>query len=102
MADTIIRRNIFTGELEEVPKPDWKPSKKTREYSGSQTYTEARPRMILSGGCHPNQVAEFNQMIEELGLTASLHHEPDGTLRCTSKSALQIYMKERGMIDWDE
>lgn len=95
----VLVRNRETGKHEWVDKSE--AARLPERGVATQTYTEVKPFYSHAAACHPGQVEEFNAMIRDLNLSASLHHLPDGTLRCTSRGALNEYLRERGMFNAD-
>lgn len=98
--ETLVR-NTQTGKLEWVDKnqADRLPSSRPRF---AQTFTDAKPFTSITGACQPWQVKDFNEFIEKHDLGGSIRHLEDGTLWCTSKSALKAYLEARGMYDHNE
>lgn len=100
MVQTLVR-NKATGKLEWVDKnkADLLPNARPQF---TQTFTDVKPFESTSGACQPWQVKQFNEFIEKHDLGSSVRHKEDGTLWCTSKSALKAYLEARGMFDYNE
>lgn len=94
-----IRRNIFTGELEEVPYElengraviarESGPSDETR--TGSAW---SRPHRSTSLAIHPSQVEAFNEAAKAAGTGA--YYDKNGTMVSESRGILNRELARRG------
>lgn len=95
----IIRRNIFTDEIEEVEVEDFSTRAQRRDRV-TQCFSESRPHRSLGLACHPSQVNEFNEIRQKEG-RGNGGYRPDGVFECYSKKALNDELIRRGVGDGD-
>lgn len=91
--------NPATGRLEwEGEEP---PNKKGYP-AISSAYSDTRPLESQAMGCHPNQVADFNEKIQKRGGNLrSGHYNEKGNFVTTSRQARNDELKARCMLDAD-
>lgn len=63
-------------------------------------YSAAKPLRSLALGCHPQQIAEFNQLYAKHGITGA-HHDASGDCLLESRQARNEVMKLRNLRDND-
>ena len=101
----IFRRNIFTGEFEDVDVSfedlRIEPSA-PRRCGVPRTYQEHKPLESITLACHPRQAKEFNEIVKRQGRAASVHYrESDGMCEITSRQARAEECKARQKFDGD-
>lgn len=67
---------------------------------GGTAITQDRPLRSIGLGCHPSQVAEFNEDYRRAGISGA-RHDDDGTCVLESRKARNSVLKLRGMFDND-
>ena len=102
-----MRKNIFTGELEEVPFEGshiiWREEVKVYgEESDLPQVSKAynKPLESVSLSCNASEYKERNQELKDNGITGA-YYKPDGTLIQESRAARAQIHKLRGCYDKD-
>lgn len=100
----MLRRNLFTGELEDTSNDQDEFINKTRPIPSGCVDPRSRPRTALwsrwrgrSLKVHPAQAKEFSEAAKEAGTGA--WYDKKGVMRADSESAMQREFARRGHGD---
>lgn len=93
----ILRTNVFTGKREWT---DFDNGITRYDAKTNKTYSTLGGEWVSqSGGCHPEQVTEFNEWYKSLGIKA--HHKKNGDLVAIGNASRNAVLKARGIRDND-
>ena len=99
----LIRRNLFTGKLEEIefePAEEFPKKAAKRRTRDGLAYNDAKPLRSRSAGCHPSQVAELREFIRHRGIRGT-EVSDEGRVSFTSRQGRKDYNIATHTLDGD-